>query len=103
MYKRQVILLTAACRDGEPASTGQRRFAGLPVRVPEDACKLVIVKAGAFERSVFPAKSEWFHQMQFAAGIGTQADDVPGVGRNLGLEQDDSSQGALQEMLCIFA
>ena len=53
---------------------------------------LVIVEPGAFERTILPAEAERFDQMQFAAGVGAQADDVTRVGRDFGLEENDGSQ-----------
>lgn len=89
----RVVPLPAARRDGEQAPARQGRFAARPVRVPEDACELVIIEAGTLERTVFPAKAKRFNEMQFAPGIGAEADDVARVRRNFRLEQDHSDQG----------
>ena len=45
--------------------------------------------AGPTEIAVFHAEAEWLHQVEAAAGIGTEPDGVAGVGRNLRFEQDD--------------
>ena len=57
------------------------------VRVAAHIGKLVIIEAGTPHALVIPSKSQRFNQMQLVTRIGTQADDVAGVGRDFGLEQ----------------
>ena len=62
--------------------------------MPLDVGELVIVEAGAAQQPVFHREAERLHQMQRGAGVGREADDVAGVGRNLRLDQDDVEHGA---------
>src|SRR5687768_9505816 len=54
-----------------------------------DVGELVIVEARALELPVVHRKAERLDQMKPAAGVGREANDVAGVGRDLGLDQDD--------------
>ena len=56
------------------------------------ACVFVIIQPGAFELLVFQRKAQRLHQMQYHAGIGAQADDVAGVGRDFWLVEDEIKQ-----------
>jgi hypothetical protein len=38
---------------------------------------------------IIQAKTQGLDQVQTATGIGAKPDDVTGIGRNLGLKQDD--------------
>lgn len=78
--------------DGEEAAADQRRLAVRPVQVAEYPRKFVVIEPGALEGTVFPFEAERLHQMQFASGVGAQADDVAGIGRDFGLEEDNGSQ-----------
>ena len=50
---------------------------------------LVVVQPGALELLVLQGEAQRRDQVQPRPGVGAQADDVAGVGRNFGLEQDD--------------
>jgi len=54
-----------------------------------DSRHLVVIQAGAAHSTVRELEAQWLDQMQRAAGIGTQPDDVAGVGGNFGFVQDD--------------
>jgi len=49
----------------------------------------VIVEAGAPELAVVHAKPQRLDQVQVDPGIGRQADDVPRIGRDLGVDEDN--------------
>ena len=49
----------------------------------------VIVQPGAAQALVIQLETQWLDQVQLAAGVGTQADDVAGIGRDFRLEQHD--------------
>ena len=51
--------------------------------------KLVIIQAGTNQLLVFQGETERFDQVQSAAGIGAQPDDIAGIRRNLGLVKND--------------
>ena len=42
--------------------------------------------AGGIELFVFQRKAQWFYQMQVCACVGTQPDNVAGIGRDFGFE-----------------
>ena len=46
---------------------------------------------GAFELAVFPRETKRFDQMEFRAGIGTQPDDIAGIGRNFRLVENNGN------------
>jgi len=58
-----------------------------------DARGFVIVKPGAAELAVIQGESKRAYQVQMRAGIGAQADDIAGIGRDFGLVQDDIKHG----------
>ena len=74
------------------AEAGQ---AGVKVRVTEHRGKFVVIQAGSAEANVVQLKAKRLDQVQLAAGIGTQANDVASVGRDFGLEQDDMAHRAV--------
>jgi len=88
----RVIRLSAACRHGKASAAGQRRRTGVPVGVPENPRKLMVIKASSLERTVFPAKAKRFDQMQIGTRIGAQPYDVARIRRNFRLKQNDSNQ-----------
>src|SRR5690606_5059612 len=53
----------------------------------------VIIQPGTAQPLVIQLETQWLDQMQLAAGIGAQTDDVARVGRDLGLEQGDMEHG----------
>ena len=53
-----------------------------PHRVP-------IVEAGPLERAIVDRETEWFDQVQRAAGRGAQTRDVAGIGRDLRFDEHD--------------
>lgn len=52
-----------------------------------------VVQSGPFEAGIVELKSKWANQVQAGAGVGTQADDVTGVGRDFGLIKNDVQHG----------
>src|SRR5438105_6573897 len=51
--------------------------------------KLVVIEAGALELPVVQGEAERLDQVQPAAGVGGKADDVAGVRRNFGMDEND--------------
>ncbi len=56
------------------------------------AGELVVIEPGAPHAGIVEREAERFDQMQLGAGIGAQANDVAGVGRDFRLDQDDMKQ-----------
>ncbi len=86
----------AALRGERKHALGRRRAGvqqGLPVGMAAHVGPLVVVQPGAAHQAVFHRKPQRLHQVQGAAGVGSQADHVAGVGRNLGFDQDDVEHG----------
>lgn len=99
---RRVISASAFCCDGKQPAIGQGRFAAAPVCMPKDPGELVIVQPGPAQRTVLPAKTEGFNEVQFGTGICTKSDYVARVGRDLGLKQNNSSQSGLQKSALVL-
>jgi len=53
----------------------------------------VVIQARTAQLFVIQFKAEWTDQVQLCPSVGTQADNIAGVGRNLGLEQDYIKHG----------
>ena len=53
----------------------------------------MIIETGATQALVIEFEPQWLDQMQAKAGIGAQSDQVSGIRRNLGLEQNDIKHG----------
>ena len=62
---------------------------GLPTGVALDAGVLVVIQASAAHLFVLHGKAQRLDQMQAAARVSRQTDDVAGVGWNFGLNQND--------------
>ena len=62
-------------------------------RMGPDLRPFVVVEPGAPQLAVFEAEAEGLDEVQPRAGIGAQADDVAGVGRNPGLVEHDVKHG----------
>jgi len=87
---------TAARGESEQALGArlQRLHQRVPTGVRLQRGVFVIVEPGAAELFVIQRKTQRFNQVQGAAGIGAQADDVAGVGRNFGLDKNDVEHGS---------
>ncbi len=55
---------------------------------------LAIIQPGAAQFPVLQPEAERFDQVQARTGVGAQAHDVAGVGRNLGLIEHDVKHAA---------
>ena len=66
---------------------------GCPVLVHGHGCEFMIIQPRTAHLGVVDGKAQRFDEVQGAAGVGTQADDVAGVGRDLGLDKDDVEHG----------
>ena len=73
---------------------GERRAARGEVAVHAHARVLVVVEARALHVAIVEAEAQRFDEMQLDAGIGGEPDRVAGVGRDLGMDQDDGEHGA---------
>jgi hypothetical protein len=51
--------------------------------------EVVIVEAGALQLPVLEGEAERLDEVQPRAGVGGEADDVAGIGRDLGMDEDD--------------
>jgi hypothetical protein len=54
----------------------------------------VVIQASATHLFVLHGKAQWLDQMQAATRIGSQTDDVAGVGWDFGLNQNDMKHAA---------
>ena len=52
-------------------------------------CPLMIIETGTAQALVIQLEPQRLDQMQAVTGVGTQPDDVAGIGRNLGLIEHD--------------
>jgi hypothetical protein len=52
-----------------------------------DLRPLMVIQAGAAQLAVLQPETQGVNQMKLSPGIGAEADDVTGIGRNLRLEQ----------------
>jgi hypothetical protein len=59
----------------------------------QDAGAFVIVEPGAAQGLVAELEAEGFDKVELGPGVGAEADDVAGVGRNFGLVEDDCDHG----------
>ena len=66
---------------------------GCPVLVHGHGREFMIIQPCAAHFCVVDGKAQRFDEVQGAAGVGAQADDVAGVGRDFGLDKDDVEHG----------
>lgn len=66
---------------------------GCPVLVHGHGREFMIIEPRAAHLGVVDGKAQRFDEVQGAAGVGAQADDVAGVGRDFGLDKDDVEHG----------
>ena len=66
---------------------------GCPVLVHGHGREFMIIQPRAAHLGVIDGKAQRFDEVQGAAGVGAQADDVAGVGRDFGLDKDDVEHG----------
>ena len=84
-----VMAAAAARAEGVHAAPLEHRPAMRPVGMHGDAGQVVIIQPRARELLVGKIEAERCNQMEIRAGVGGQADDVPGIGRDFGLVEDD--------------
>lgn len=58
--------------------------------------ELVIIEPGAAQAFVIQFEAQGLDQMQGAAGIGAQPDDIAGIRRNFWLKKDDVKHARLR-------
>jgi dihydroorotate dehydrogenase (NAD+) catalytic subunit len=90
-----VVALTAARRERKPARWRDGGQKGLETGVLADLGELPVVQPGAAQALVVEFESQRVDQVQGTAGIGAQAYDIAGVGRDLRLIQDDVEQARI--------
>ena len=66
---------------------------GCPVLVHGHGREFMIIQPRTAHLGVVDGKAQRFDEVQGAAGVGAQADDVAGVGRDFGLDKDDVKHG----------
>lgn len=62
---------------------------GVPAGVALELRVFVVIQSGAAHVFVIHGKAERLNQVQGAAGVGRQADDVAGIGWNFGFDKDN--------------
>ena len=82
--------------DAEKPRAAKSGQAGREARVHLNPGKLLVIEAGAAHGPEGQLETERLHQVQRRAAVGGEADDVAGVGRNLGLEQHNVVHGRLR-------
>ncbi len=70
-------------------STGQRRETLVDVDMRAHVSHCVVIETGAAHRLETDVEADRLHQVQGAARVGAQADDVARVGRDLRLDEHD--------------
>ena len=80
--------LRALGGEGEQARLAEARQAAVQIGMPLERSVLVIIEAGTAQALVVQLEAQWFDQMQTAAGIGAEPDNVAGIRRNLRLKKD---------------
>ena len=80
----------AGCRDHGGPHAVQK---GCPVLVHGHGREVMIIQPCAAHLGVVDGKAQRFDEVQGAARVGAQADDVAGVGRDFGLDKDDVEHG----------
>src|SRR5439155_16102150 len=65
-----------------------------PVVVHAEPRVLVVVEAGALQLAIVEPEAQRLDQVQLGAGVRCQSNDVAGVGRDLGLNENDRHHGA---------
>ena len=81
---------------GNPFRIG--RFAReevLPAFVDLQGGVLPVVEPRALHVLVFEREAEGLYQMERRAGVGAEADDVAGIGRNFGMNENDVEHDGL--------
>jgi hypothetical protein len=59
----------------------------------------VIIQPGPAQALVGDVKTQRFNQVEFGSRVGTEANDVAGVGRYFGLVKDDGEHSDWREVL----
>ncbi|MNN66136.1 hypothetical protein D3C81_1816930 [compost metagenome] len=78
---------------GEDPWPAQGFQAAFQVAVALQGGVLVVVQPGAAQALVVQFEAEGFDQVQMAARVGAQPDNVAGIRRNFRLKQDDVKHG----------
>ncbi len=74
--------------EGEQARVAEALEAAVEIGVSLERRVLVIIQPGAAQPLVIQLKAQRLDQVQAAAGIGAEPDNVAGIRRNLRLEKD---------------
>ncbi len=90
----EVAVATAAAgRKSKQPVRGNGGLKVFQIGMLRDLGPFVIVESGTFELAVVQGKTKWVDEMEPGTGIGAQAYNVAGVGRNFGLVEDDVEHG----------
>ena len=79
----------AFCRQRPKWPSGDFLRKRCPIVVVANGSKLGVIQPGAAQAAVIPGKAKRVDEMQHRAGIGTETDDVAGIGRDLRLVEGD--------------
>lgn len=66
----------------------------MPVLVHRDICQFMVVEPSASQAGIADFEAQWGDQVELCSGVGTQANDVARVGRDLGLIQNYVQHGS---------
>ena len=87
------IVMAAACGTGIERGGSHGADEGVQRGVLTDMDPLMVVEARATQAPVIELESQGLDQMELAAGVGAQTNDIAGVRGYLGLIEDDMEHG----------
>jgi dihydroorotate dehydrogenase (NAD+) catalytic subunit len=88
------VILRTAGGYGKQATCAERRQAFTQALVLLYRHEFMVVEPGAAQTFLFQAKAQWVHEVQMRAGVGANAYDITGIGRNLRLIQNQFKHNA---------
>lgn len=88
-----MIVTRSLGRAGQNASRFDRLNEGCQIGILPDLAIFMIIQSGAAQAFVVQLESQRFDQVQLAATVGAQADNVAGVRRNFRLIEYDVKHG----------
>ena len=84
--------LAARRFDGKHAPAFEPTETGRQVRVLMHACHVVIVESCAPDARIVQREPEWPDEVQRGAGVRAKPNNISGIGRDFGFEEDDVEQ-----------
>jgi CBS domain-containing protein len=91
----RVVATLTACRERKPARRRDAREAAVEAVMHPNVRERVVVKTGPAQAALIEPEAERPDQVQPCAGVGTEADDVARVRRDLGFVKRDVENGAV--------